>query len=168
MENECGQHIRELAGLIKSGGVTEAQKKALVVAIVAVRKGLRDRGYNSQPLEDDGTVTDATSVYKYYDNRNILIYVGITSGGILRNRQHNDSKEWWKFVSRQEVEHFKNRDLAHKREVQLIEVYRPPFNKQHNKDHANARRFYLELANGRISPKVLHSKKNLLLAEQLM
>lgn len=89
-----------------------------------------------------------TSVYKYYDKSGILIYVGITHGGILRNRQHNDSKAWWKYVAKQEVEHYPGRALAHKREVELIEKFRPPFNKQHNKDYTAINRYYLELMEG--------------------
>lgn len=95
---------------------------------------------------------DATSVYKYFDKGGILLYVGITGAGILRQRQHNQSKEWWKFVSRQLVEHFDSRSLAHEREVALIKRFNPPFNKQHNKQHAAARRYYLDLVEGRVDP----------------
>lgn len=100
------------------------------------------------PVEADATA----SVYKYFDKAGILIYVGITECGIVRNRQHNESKEWWKFVHRQQIEHFPSREQAHEREVQLIERFRPPFNKQHNKDHAAARRFYLDMTEGRVLP----------------
>lgn len=102
------------------------------------------------PAYEDTKVGVPTSVYKYYDRANILIYVGITNGGILRNRQHNDSNEWWKFVAKQEVEHFKSRGLAHEREVVLIEQFRPPFNKQHNKDHEAVRRYYLDMVEGHL------------------
>lgn len=110
---------------------------------------------NKLPDQEDTRVGIPTSVYKYYDRRNILIYVGITNGGILRNRQHNDSKTWWRFVHRQEVEHFKSRGLAHEREVALIEKFQPPFNKQHNKNHNAARKLYLDLADGYVAPPSL-------------
>lgn len=85
------------------------------------------------------------SVYKYYDDHKILIYVGITCTGIARNRQHNASKEWWPFVSEQVVEHCDSREEAHACEVDLIQRFRPPFNIQHNPDHDDLRTAYLEL-----------------------
>lgn len=87
----------------------------------------------------DGT---PTSVYLYYDAYDVLVYVGITSRGIGRNHEHNRSKSWWKHVARQEVEHFPDRDTAHAREVALIERYTPPFNTQHNQEHAAMRAAY--------------------------
>lgn len=83
-----------------------------------------------------------TSVYRYYDRSDILIYVGITSGGILRQRQHNYSKEWWPLVVRQEVDHYPTRDEAHAHEIDLIRVFKPPFNKQHNTEHEVMRAAY--------------------------
>lgn len=87
----------------------------------------------------------ATSVYRYYDRHDILIYVGITSAGINRNRQHNADKEWWPFVVRQEVDHFTSRDDASAREIELIRFFRPPFNRQHNPEHEVLRAAYLAL-----------------------
>jgi len=77
----------------------------------------------------------STSVYLYYDVHDVLIYVGITSRGIARNVEHNNSRPWWQYVARQEVEHFPDRGLAHVREVELIERHAPPFNVQHNRHH---------------------------------
>jgi hypothetical protein len=76
--------------------------------------------------------TSETSVYRYYDQLGILIYVGITGRGVKRNREHNLSKSWWRYVAHQEVDHFATRRDALDRERDLIETYRPPFNAQHN------------------------------------
>lgn len=84
-----------------------------------------------------------TSVYRYYDSDDLLIYVGITSRGIARNREHNTSKEWWPHVARQEVEHFDTRELAADRERSLIQAFRPPFNKQHNPQSTELQAAYL-------------------------
>lgn len=89
-----------------------------------------------------------TSVYRYYDRLNMLIYVGITGRGMSRNVEHNKSKPWWQHVTRQEVEHFATRDEAHAREVDLIERHTPPFNVQHNRDHREMRALYEALVEG--------------------
>lgn len=86
-----------------------------------------------------------TSVYRYFDERGILLYVGITSRGMSRNREHNISKEWWSYVGSQDVEHFPTREAAHAREVELIEQYRPPFNKQHNPSYGTFREQYMKM-----------------------
>lgn len=43
---------------------------------------------------------EPTSVYRYYDENGLLLYVGITSRGSVRQREHNGDKEWWRFVHR--------------------------------------------------------------------
>lgn len=87
-----------------------------------------------------------TSVYRYYDQHRVLIYVGITKRGIARQSEHNRGREWWPFVTSQEVEHFPSREEAHAREVELIERYTPPFNRQHNPIHEHMRSAYLTVA----------------------
>lgn len=84
-----------------------------------------------------------TSVYRYYDRNGLLLYVGITSRGIKRNREHNDTKEWWPYVHRQSVTHFPTREDALAREKSLIVKFHPPFNTQHNPDHDEMRALYL-------------------------
>lgn len=84
-----------------------------------------------------------TSVYLYRDSYGILIYVGITSRGIQRNREHNTDKDWWSLVASQEVEHFDTRTEAEFRERELIERHMPPFNTQHNRNREASRQAYL-------------------------
>lgn len=84
-----------------------------------------------------------TSVYRYYDQAGLLLYVGITSRGIRRQREHNGDKEWWPFVTRQEVEHYKSRPIAAARERSLIQKYRPPFNKTYNLGHQQLQELYV-------------------------
>lgn len=161
--------MRQLASVLASGALDDAQRRSVISGMAALRKSLR---YNHPDLDAHGHcdvsaadgADDPTSVYKYFDARRILIYVGITGAGIARNRQHNESKEWWKYVVSQEIEHYKSRRLAHEREVQLIEKYRPPFNKQHNRDYAAARRFYLNMAKDVNAPmaRALLDEKHLL------
>lgn len=83
-----------------------------------------------------------TSVYRYYDRNNVLLYVGITNRGVTRNSEHDMTKSWWSFVVRQEVEHYPHRQAALEREKHLIRKYRPPFNTQHNPDWEITRAIY--------------------------
>ena len=84
-----------------------------------------------------------TSLYRYYDAHRVLIYVGITKRGVVRNTEHNTGKSWWPYVAHQVVEHFTTRELAHARERELIKRYTPPCNVQHNPDHREMRSAYL-------------------------
>jgi len=87
--------------------------------------------------------SSATSVYRYFDQNEFLIYVGITKRGSTRNREHNSRADWWPFVARQDVKHFDTREEAAALEKALILRYRPPFNDQHNSDSAGMRAAYL-------------------------
>lgn len=93
---------------------------------------------------DSQPVSSPTSVYLYFDSADILVYVGVTSRGIARQREHNTDKEWWSFVARQEVEHYPTRAQALRRERDLIELLTPPFNSVHNPNRA-AREAYLAI-----------------------
>lgn len=84
-----------------------------------------------------------TSLYRYYDRAGVLLYAGITSRGAGRNMEHT-SKPWWRYVTRQTVEHAPDRETALRLERNLISKYRPPFNKQHNPHHELMRRAYLD------------------------
>lgn len=91
--------------------------------------------------------TQSTSVYLYYDSRDVLLYVGITARSVTRNREHNRDKQWWRYVAQQEVEHFPTRLEASRRETELISLHRPPFNTAQNPDAEGARAAYLSFVN---------------------
>lgn len=96
---------------------------------------------------------EPTSVYRYYDKSGLLLYVGITSRATSRQREHNADKEWWPFVASQQVEHYPTRAAALVRERELIIGFRPPFNRQHNTDHANLRALYMAARDCLPTPK---------------
>ena len=87
-----------------------------------------------------------TSLYQYFDRYGILIYVGITARGQVRNHEHNAHKSWWPFVDHQRVTHFASRPEATVAEKQLIEQRRPPFNIQHNPDRGELAETYTRYA----------------------
>ena len=84
-----------------------------------------------------------TSVYRYYDRFDVLIYVGVTSRRTSRQREHNLDKYWWRYVDHQTVEHYDTRPEALIREASLIHEFRPPFNTQHNPDSERGARIYV-------------------------
>lgn len=88
---------------------------------------------------------EATSVYLYYDVRKVLLYVGITKQGPLRQIAHAHWAEWWPFVASQEVEHFDTRADAMRREELLIKSRGPVFNVVHNTGYNDRRRAYFTL-----------------------
>lgn len=86
-----------------------------------------------------------TSVYLYFDHRGILIYVGITARGKARQIEHNQAAEWWRYVAKQEIEHYESREEAAVRESWLIRNRRPPFNNAGNCEYRQLRAAYLFL-----------------------
>lgn len=83
-----------------------------------------------------------TSVYRYYDDAGVLLYVGITGRGTQRNSEHARRAEWWPHVARQDVDHLASRSDALIRERDLITELQPPFNTQHNVDPRQAVQTY--------------------------
>lgn len=100
----------------------------------------------AQPDAGTPAVDTPTSVYRYYDQHKVLLYVGVTARGISRNREHNATKDWWQYVVSQEVDHYQTRDAALAQEKFLIQKHLPPFNTQHNPVADLLKAAYLGLA----------------------
>lgn len=96
-----------------------------------------------------------TSLYRYYDGRGILLYVGITGRGATRNHEHNMSKAWWPFVLHQDVTHYHTRGEALDAERAAIRRFRPPFNTQHNPGHELTRAAYMAMREVGVSPPAM-------------
>lgn len=77
-------------------------------------------------------MTDTHTLYRYFDARGNLLYIGITSRGIVRSFEHAETKSWWSSVARADYVHFDARWRALDAERALIQIQRPLFNKVHN------------------------------------
>lgn len=77
----------------------------------------------------DKTVKPATSLYRMYNAKGALLYVGITCTP-KRFGDHRRTQRWWRYVRRVDVEHFKTREEARAAEVEAIRVESPRHNIQ--------------------------------------
>lgn len=89
--------------------------------------------------------TRPNSVYRYYDRVGRLIYIGVTRRpGSHRQHEHATRSDWFKtHVATQDVEQCDSPEEMLRVERELIQVYRPPFNKQHNENWEVIRAAYL-------------------------
>ena len=78
-------------------------------------------------------MADETDLYRYFDNKGQLLYVGISFSAIVRASQHKANSNWFDFVSHMTVEKFNSREDASKAEIEAIQSEKPI----HNKAFAN-------------------------------
>lgn len=69
-------------------------------------------------------------VYRYYDSRGLLLYVGCTRDPIERDRAHR-RKSWYRSVASVRRTIFPNRTHALAVEKRAIQAERPAYNVQH-------------------------------------
>lgn len=72
--------------------------------------------------------TRPTSVYRFWDANNRLLYVGITHRGWRRFDEHASAKAWWHLVDRVTVDHHPSRESARAAELAAIQGEHPQFN----------------------------------------
>ncbi|MFI7468189.1 GIY-YIG nuclease family protein [Nonomuraea sp. NPDC049646] len=91
-----------------------------------------------RPLDDQ-----PTSLYRFYDANQLLLYIGITNCLPRRFEQHEDRKPWFRHVAHVTVEHHADRDAALHAEKIAIQQERPQHNIKHNlasrRPHAGSR-----------------------------
>ena len=87
-------------------------------------------------------------LYRYYDARNTLLYVGISGALAARDSGHISKSKWMQFTSRSTVERHKTLEGVKKAERSAIRAEHPIFNKAYNSTpEAKERlRVYLEAA----------------------
>lgn len=73
-----------------------------------------------------------TTLYRFFDVQDRLLYVGIAGRPAERAHQHSKEKEWWLEVTRSTYEHFTTREAAAAAEVAAIVTEHPLYNVVHN------------------------------------
>lgn len=73
------------------------------------------------------------ALYRFYDARQQLLYVGITAALPTRLGNHDDQKPWWTEVVDIKVEHFPGRESVLAAEKAAIIAECPLYNVQHNR-----------------------------------
>lgn len=72
-----------------------------------------------------------TAIYRVYDARGRLLYVGISSNPMARWRAHATTKSWWGEVAKTKVRWHRTRTSAEAAEVKAIKEEFPRFNRHH-------------------------------------
>lgn len=70
-----------------------------------------------------------TTVYRLFDDKGRLLYVGITGRNLSRIHQHSKAQRWWPMVSTATFEHYESRRDAIKHEAQAIRDEFPAYNR---------------------------------------
>jgi hypothetical protein len=71
------------------------------------------------------------TLYRFFDGRGALLYVGITKRGWSRAEEHAQRKHWWPRVDHAKFEHYRGLDAAHNAEKRAIAMESPEFNLNH-------------------------------------
>lgn len=69
-------------------------------------------------------------LYRCFNRKDLLLYIGMTNHPEKRFEQHRSDKAWWKFVNRITLQHFPSRRLLSEAEAAAIELENPKFNIQ--------------------------------------
>lgn len=69
-----------------------------------------------------------TTLYRYFDSEDRLLYVGITGDNTKRQSQHRRNSFWFGEIARASFEHFDSRDLAEQAETKAINIEKPMHN----------------------------------------
>ena len=89
------------------------------------------RGVQMPPPPSAG-VTDATDLYRLYDQAGRLLYIGISNNVHNRIRTHRVDKYWGPLIARISIEHHATRAGALAAEAHAISRERPHHNVMHN------------------------------------
>lgn len=86
----------------------------------------------TQPSHPNPKATRSTTLYRFYDTKDRLLYVGISGNPGRRFSEHGKDKDWWTRVHRSTMEHFPTKEQAAAAEVAAIVTECPLHNVTHN------------------------------------
>ena len=78
-------------------------------------------------------VDERKTLYKYYDDHDRLLYIGIAWDELERRREHKKSDIWGVDIRRVEVAHYANRTMASAEERLRVQAERPLWNIHYNR-----------------------------------
>ena len=76
-------------------------------------------------------------LYRHFDAKGNLLYVGISLNAINRLLQHKEHADWFENIANVTIDKFESRELAIKAEILAIKTEKPIYNISHNKPAKN-------------------------------
>lgn len=113
--------IRHLDAMRTRSGLSQSEWVSLSAKIFGVTPHTI-RQYDLSPDQDD------TELYRAYDKRGTLLYIGISTDAAQRMKFHEQHADWYQYMEHYEVEFIPNRRDAYKVEAQAIKTENPIFN----------------------------------------
>lgn len=86
-----------------------------------------------------------STLYRFYDAEENLLYVGVTQRGPARFKEHASNKDWWSRVATITLEHFASSEDAYIAEGHAIRAERPRHNVVSNRRDSRTTRADLPL-----------------------
>jgi hypothetical protein len=77
-------------------------------------------------------MSEPTSLYRFYDARGVLLYIGITNDMARRFGNHGEKKSWHPIAVQVSIQHYPSREAALAAEAAAIVAEAPLYNIQHN------------------------------------
>jgi len=78
------------------------------------------------------------ALYRFYDHREVLLYIGLTMDPATRWKAHSKQKPWWVEVTSIRIEHFPSREAVKAAEIAAIKAELPLYNVVHHPGKTNA------------------------------
>jgi predicted GIY-YIG superfamily endonuclease len=110
------------------GGEADQERGLAGVCLqMAIRALVRSRDLlvKQRVRRRERRIEDDHWVYTCLDTTMRVIYVGITSTGFRRHREHSREMAWWKDVAFVRIEHFATREEALEAEAAGIALHQP-------------------------------------------
>jgi len=91
---------------------------------------------------------NSQALYRFFDNNNNLLYIGISKAFVNRLNAHSFTAEWFFRASYVTIEHFETRQQVESAEKHAIKSELPKYNKAHNPNYESHLVHWRKLKNG--------------------